>query len=176
MDKKSKLSISEALELRNEYDAHISVLKNVLGKEDEQHSLFSRHREVDKSEYDDAVDIKGIEKIYKTLEYKRVKLNQEIQSANFLTKLTFNGEDISIIEALEVRKQIKVQIKQTESQLLKSTYKEVVHKEERDIVYRPKKEFPVVYKDYTELLNKYREIQILMHEANGRVKINFFDE
>ncbi len=122
------------------------------------------------------MDIKEIEKIYKTLEYKRVKLNQEIQSANFLTKFSFKGEDLSIIEALEVRKQLKTQIKQAASQLMKSTYKEVVHKEERDIVYRPKKEFPGVYQDYTELLKHFREIQTLIHDANSKTKINFFDE
>ena len=176
MEKKIKLSISDALELRNEYDMHLSVLKDVLGKEDEYRSFLSRHSELDKKEYDDAVDIKEIEKIYKTLEYKRVKLNQEIQSANFLTKLTFKGEDISIIEALEVRKQLKARVKQASSQLLKSTYKEVVHKEERDIVYRPKKEFPGVYQDYTDLLRQFREIQTLIHVANINTGINFFDE
>ncbi len=176
MDKKIKLRIINALELRNEFDAHLSVLKEVLGKEDEHRSFLSRHSEIDKKEYDDAVDINEIEKIYKTLEYKRVKLNQEIQSANFLTKLTFKGEDISIIEALEIRKQLKTQINQTSSQLSKSTYKEVVHKEERDIVYRPKKEFPGVYKEYTVLLRYYREIQALIHSVNNKTEINFFDE
>lgn len=176
MEKKIKLCISDALELRNEYDTHLAVLKEVLGKEDEHRSFLSRHAEIDKKEYDDAVDIKEIENIYKTLEYKRVKLNQEIQSANFLTKLTFKGEDISIIEALEVRKQLKSQIKQTSSQIMKSTYKEVVHKEERDIVYRPKKEFPGVYKEFTVLLRQFREIQALVHNANNKTEINFFDE
>ena len=176
MKENKKLSISDALELRNEYDMHLSSLKDVLGKEDEYRSFLSRHSEVDKKEYDDAVDIKEIENIYKTLEYKRVKLNQEIQSANFLTKLAFQGEDISIIEAQEVRKQLKTQIKQASSQLLKSTYKEVVHKEERDIVYRPKKEFPGVYQGYTDLLKKFREIQMLIHEANSKTMVKFFDE
>ncbi|MDA3939440.1 MAG: hypothetical protein PF693_09040, partial [Spirochaetia bacterium] len=173
MENKVKLNVSDALELRNEYDMHLSVLKDVLGKDDEYRSFLSRHSEVDKKEYDDAVDIKEIEKIYKTLESKRVKLNQEIQSANFLTKVTFKGEDIPIIEVLEVRKQLKGQIKQTSSQLMKSTYKEVVHKEERDIVYRPKKEFPGVYKEYTDLLKHFREIQMLIHEANSKTIVNF---
>jgi len=72
--------------------------------------------------------------------------------------------------------QLKTQIKQASSQLLKSTYKEVVHKEERDIVYRPKKEFPGVYQDYTNLLRQYREIQVSIHEANSKTVVNFFNE
>ena len=35
MEKKIKLSISDAMELRNEYDTHISALKDVLGKEED---------------------------------------------------------------------------------------------------------------------------------------------
>ena len=48
MKEKIKLSISDALELRNEYDMHISALKDVLGKEDEYRSFLSRHAEVEK--------------------------------------------------------------------------------------------------------------------------------
>ena len=70
MKDKKKLSISDALELRNEYDTHLSVLRDILGKEEEHRSFLSRHSEVDKKEYDDAVDIKESIFLMNELKYR----------------------------------------------------------------------------------------------------------
>ena len=68
------------------------------------------------------------------LEYKRRKLNSAIQAANFQYRLEFDGDEIHLGEALEIRKGLNQRIGELHSQVVDSAYQRVIYKEDRDIV------------------------------------------
>ena len=79
---KNDLYLFEALELRSAYDRHISVIKGILEYDTNNRDYFSRNSGNETKEYDDEFDYKRFERELKTLETKRVKLNQAIQLSN----------------------------------------------------------------------------------------------
>ena len=138
---KEDLYLFEALELRTEYDRKIALLKSILGSSESSRDIFSIRSEADKKDFDDDFDLKKSEQELKGLETRRVKLNQAIQATNFTATLAFKDSTISLAEALEVRKGLLNDIEALGSKVKKSVFKEIVHKEERDIVHRPRYRF-----------------------------------
>jgi hypothetical protein len=62
------------------------------------------------------------------------------------------------------------------SRVKKSAYKEIVHKEERDIVHRPTYNFPETYNDYIDKVGELRMLNGAIHRVNHTVIVNFKDE
>src|SRR4030067_2538253 len=101
---KGDLYIHEAVALRNEYDNHIGLLKKLLSEpEGKRGGLLSRDTGETRQPVED-FNQANFEDMLKKLQTKRLKLNQEIQTANFTTKFDFEGNSASIAEALEIRK------------------------------------------------------------------------
>ena len=73
------------------------------------------------------------------LQTKRVKLNQELQLTNLKTKLNYDGNEITLSEALEIRKNLIKDINILSDKLNESAYVKIIHKEGRDIIKEPKK-------------------------------------
>lgn len=170
------LYLFEALELRNSYDRMLNLLKSILDTADSGRDVFSVRSESDQKEFDDAFDFRAMENARKSLETKRVKLNQAIQTANFTNMLQHRGADIPIAEALEIRKTLLSEIDALSSRVRKSAFKEIVHKEERDIVHRPKYRFPETYNDYHDKVHELRTLNGEIHRMNHITKVNFKDE
>jgi len=127
--------------LRSAYDRHIKLLESLITEsEPEPDSMFRRSREEEKEPADD-FDLKEMEDELKKLQTKRVKLNQAIQAANFENKIDFRDNEISIAEALELRKNVLSDIDAIRQRVLKSAYKRIIHKEKRDIVHVPRVAF-----------------------------------
>jgi hypothetical protein len=176
-NKKGNLFLFEAIELRNEYDAYIVFLKRLAGEERERDDLYLRRRnEEEEIQYEREFDQKEIDEEVKKLQSKRVKLNQEIQLANFKAKIDFNNENISLAEALEIRKCLLVEKKVLEERLLKSAYKRIIHKEKRDIVHEPKHSFKKLYVDFKELRTKIKKLINIIHHVNHKTIVNYRDE
>jgi len=108
-DKKETLYLYEALELRSEYDARIKTLKDCLpeSKQNRDRLSFSRDEIRRPSPDFDAVSAR---KELRKIEIKRRKLNSSIQRENFNHLIDFNGDSISLSEALEMRKALNEQI------------------------------------------------------------------
>lgn len=174
-DKKGNLYLYEAIELRNEYDRHVELLEGILGESSKKRGLFNNEDDEGKEA---SVDFnqREIEKNLRKLQTKRVKLNQEIQKSNFDTQIEYRGMKIGIAEALEVRKNLLADIKTAAARVEKSSYRRVIHKEERDIVREPRYKFTEAYKDYRDILQQLRRLVNQIHAANHAAVVSFKDE
>jgi hypothetical protein len=152
------------------------VLKAILDEPENRRDLFTMRSDADKREYDDDFNFKKTDQELKALETKRVKLNQAIQAANFTNTLEFRGTEISIAEALEVRKDLLSKIETITGKVKKSAFKEIVHKEERDIVHRPKQPFYETYQEYQAAVQELQLLNRTIHRLNHEVIVNFKDE
>ncbi len=110
------------------------------------------------------------------LQTKRVKLNQEIQKTNFDRQIEYEGNEISIAEALEVRKNLLGDIKSVAARVEKSAYRRVIHKEGRDIVQEPRHKFTETYREYHDRLRHLRSLLDQVHAANHTATVNYKDE
>ena len=174
-DKKGNLYLYEAIELRNEYDRHVELLEGLLGSESsKRRGLFND----DNEDKDPAADFdqKETEERLKKLQTKRVKLNQEIQKTNFGTQIEYEGSEISIAEALEIRKNLLGDIKGISARVEKSSYRRVIHKEGRDIVQEPRHKFTETYGEYQDSLRHFRRLVTQIHTANHSATVSYKDE
>ena len=176
-DERGNLYLFEAVELRNEYDRHIKLLQGLTEESDSKRDSFSFSKR-DNEDREPTADFeqKELEEKLKKLQTKRVKLNQEIQIANFKAQIDYNGEKISIAESLEVRKNLIADREAISQRVLNSAYKRVIHKEKRDIVHKPKRPFKKGYEEFQDSLKKLRQVVNQIHIVNHTAVVNFKDE
>lgn len=174
-DNKGNLYLFEAIELRKEYDRHIKLIESLLESDESKQNRFLSDREEEKEPVDEYKP-QETEKMLKKLQTKRVKLNQAIQVANFKYQIQFDGEKISIAEALEIRKRIIDDLSADSRRVVNSAFKRIIHKEERDIVHVPKQNYTESYAQYSENLKKLRDLIIQIHKTNYKGVVNFREE
>jgi hypothetical protein len=175
-DNKGNLYLFEAIELRKEYDRCIKLLEQLLGGEQgKQDRLFHRGDE-EKREPSADFDLGKMEENLKSIQTKRVKLNQAIQLANFEYKIEHEGETIPIAEALELRKNLAYDLEVISKRVLDSAYTRIIHKEGRDIVHEPRHGFKQSHEEFQNRLKKLRNLVIKIHQANHAYCVSFKDE
>ncbi len=174
VDENGNLYLYEAIELRNEYDRHIGLLQSLLGEYSKKRGLFKDDDE-DKEPTTD-FDLKETEEKLKKLQTKRVKLNQKIQETNFEVEIDCEGENISIAEALVLRKNLLADLNSISARVEKSSYRRVIHKEERDIYQEPRHKFDETYKEYRKCLQQLRRLVNQIHAVNHTATVKFKDE
>lgn len=175
-DETNKLYLFEAIELRATYDRHIALLERVLAEQPAKSGGGLFRNDDEEREPSDGVDLKQIATMLKKLQTRRVKLNQAIQIANFEHQIAFQGEEVTLAEALELRKNLLADLTAQGQRVEQSAYKRIIHKEERDIVHNPRHPFQAGYDEYLTLLNRFRRLITDIHRANHRVVVNFRDE
>ena len=174
VNRKGNLYLYEAIELRNEYDRHIGLLQGLLGEYSKRRGLFKDDEE-DKEPATD-FDLRETEGMLKKLQTKRVKLNQKIQETNFEAKIDSEGEHISIAEALVLRKNLLADLNGVSARVERSSYRRVIHKEERDIYQEPRHKFEDTYKEYRKCLQQLRRLVNQIHAVNHTASVKFKDE
>lgn len=168
-DEKGNLYIFEGIGLRDEFDGHIKLLERLLeGERAKRDCMFHMG---DNEEREPAM-----EESLKKLQTKRVKLNQAIQVANFQYQIEYRGEEISVAEALELRKNILSDLEALSDRVVKSAYTRVIHKEERDIVHKPRRPFKDSYEEYRKVLRRFRGLVTRIHKTNHTGVVKFKDE
>lgn len=172
-DKKDNLYLFEAIELRNEYDKHIRLMENLLT--DKERREFYRSDEEEKTPTDD-FDLNKFQEKLKKLQTKRVKLNQAIQAANFTTTFEFEGEKITLAEALEIRKNLITESGVLSERVKEAAYKRIIHKEERDIIRNTVHSFTESYEQYKNSLKKLRKLLSEIHILNHKRTVEFKSE
>ncbi len=175
-DKKGNLHLFEAIELRNEYDRHIKLMESLIGESPTKRDRLFHSSDGEEKEPSAEFDQKELEERLKKLQTKRIKLNQAIQMANFKAQIDYEGEKISLAEALEVRKNLLADNEAVSQRVLDSAYKRVIHKEERDIVHEPKHSFQKTYEEFQNNLRKLRLVVDQIHIVNHETTVNFKDE
>ncbi|MFQ5686127.1 MAG: hypothetical protein ACE5GV_05645 [Candidatus Scalindua sp.] len=175
-DKKGNLYLFEAIELRHEYDRHIKLLEKLIEGDKNKSDRFFHNRDEEEIEPASDFNQKELEEKLKKIQTKRVKLNQAIQVANFKYQIDFDGEKISIAEALEIRKNLFTDIEAISQRVINSAYKRIIHKEERDIVHEPKHPFKQSYESYQNNMRKIRHIVTQIHIVNHKSVVNFREE
>lgn len=174
-DEHGNLYLFEAIELRNSYDRHIKLLEQVFADRQAKTGGLFRNDEEER-EPSEGVDLKEIERSLKKLQTKRVKLNQAIQIANFQHHIAVQGDEVTLAEALELRKNMLADLAAMAQRVDNSAYKRIIHKEERDIVHEPRHTFQHSYDEYLKLLSAFRSLVTDIHRANHKVVVNFRDE
>ena len=176
-DDKGNLFLFEAVELRNAYDREIDLLAKLLDEPNSRRErLFSRTSDEGEKEPADEFNQKELEESLKKLKTKRLRLNQEIQSANFNVKIEYKGEKISLMQGLEIRKNLLSDLEAISQRVQESAYKMIIHKEERDIVRNPRHSFNSMYAEYQSALRDLRGIINRIHVANHNSVVSFKDE
>jgi hypothetical protein len=182
-DKKGNLNLFEAIELRNGYDRHIGLIKKLISvkpyqtADEDQYYGRSAPKSFDvENRPAEGFDPKEMELKLKKLETKRLKLNMAIQSTNFASVIDFNGEQISITEALEIRKKLQAEFDNKSKCVTDSAYKQITHKEKRDIEHQPKDSFCETYEDFQNSLIQLRQLTNKIHITNHVSVTNFKGE
>lgn len=176
-DAKNHLFLYEALELRAEYDARIKTLKECLPEAKQNRGRFSMLRE-DDGQYRPSpdFDVAEVREQLRVLEFKRRKLNSAIQQANFQHQIDLRGENLTLNEALEMRKGLNEQLGELHTQVVKAAYQRVIYKEDRDIV-EPNE---LSYSDSVKVLDMarvaFRELNRKIRAAAFTVSVEFRDE
>lgn len=173
-NKSGKLFIFEAIELRNQYDANISILKDLLDQKiTNNYGITLSHDEQD-CEY--RFDEKQMQIELKKLQTKRVILNQAIQVANLKTIIEYDNEEISLTNALEIKKNMFKELFYLKRLLFELGYKKTTHKEYRDVVYEPPESFDKKFSEYLEMLKNQKKLKNSIHIANHQNLVNFRDK
>lgn len=175
-DSKGNLFLFEAIMLRNEYDRKIKLLDNLIEGVQEKSDRFFGGRDEEEREPASDFSQKELEGELAKLKSRRLKLNQAIQTANFKYQIEYEGEKISIAEALEIRKNLVKDIEAVYQRVISSAYKRIIHKEERDIVREPKHLFKQTYGIYLDNIKKLRTLIIQIHIVNNKSIVNFREE
>ena len=175
-DNQGNLYLFEALELRKEYDRHIRLLENLLGVQKTKRERYFSSRDEEETEPASGFDPEETEEALKKLQSKRVKLNQAIQKANFENKVEFIGEEISLAEALEVRKNLLSDNEALAERVSAAAYRRIIHKEGRDIVREPRQRFAETCAAFQSNQITVRYLMAHVHRANHTVTVPFKNE
>lgn len=174
---KKELLLYEALELRSEYDAVVETLRKCLpeSRATSRQSYFDRADATAHRPADDA-DPRSLREEIRSLEHKRHRLNAAIQAANFTNTVSLDGEDVTLMEALELRKRANERVGEAGNQLVRSSYVRVTHKEDRDIEEAPEISFAEARRELNEARARFRRLNRALRDASFRVKVDFADE
>lgn len=176
-EEKKKLFLYEALELRGELDARIKTLKDCLPETRQNRERLSLLRG------DDGIrrpspdfDLPAARNALRKLEFKRRKLNSAIQKANFSNQVEYEGESISLNEALETRKALNERISELHQQVVSSAYERVIYKEGRDIVEANEPSYSECVEKLEQARLSFRLLNRLLRRASFQTVVDFQDE
>jgi hypothetical protein len=176
-DAKNNLFLYEAIELRAEYDARIKGLKGLLpeARKNRDRLVFHRDEEA-RARPVRAFDVVECRAELGALSAKKRKLNGAIQRANFDNQIAVADQEMNLAEALELRKAINERIGELSGELGASAYENVVHKENRDIVEGPDRDFLEVRQELEEKRRQFRELNRKLRAAAHEIVVDFRDE
>jgi len=174
--KRKNLYLYEALELRSEFDARIKTLKDCLPETKQNRDRFSFTRDEGIRRPSPDFDAVSARKELRKLEIKRRKLNSSIQKANFSHAIDFNGDSVTLNEALEIRKALNEQIGELHDQVVRSSYQKVIYKEGRDIVEENEISYEDAVKNLEEARLSFRDLNRKLRRASFETLLEFQDE
>lgn len=176
-DNDGRLYLFEALALREAYDQRIALLEKLLDpKADRRGGLRFGFSDSEELQAVPEFQPETAEAELKKLKTRRVKLNQEIQVANFRATLPFDGEEISLAQALELRKSLLAERTELAQRVVDSAYNRIIHKEERDVIKAPTRPFRRTHDEFHTVLERVRALVTAIQRANHTVTVAFRDE
>lgn len=176
-DDKGHLFLYEALELRAEYQARLALFKQLLPEKQKSSSRGFMSSEGERREPVADFVPAEIREAIKKLEYKARKLNVTIQQVNFEHRLTVvDSGEMSIAEALDLRKSVNSDLVALQGVLLQAAYRRVIYKEERDIVEQPEARYAEVLRDLEERRLFFRHLNRALRKASFEIVVPFRDE
>jgi hypothetical protein len=172
-----KLRLYEALELRAEYDARVSTIKDCLENARGKSERASLWREDEgKRRPSPDFDANAEREAVRKLEFKRRKLNSAVQKANYETQIEFEGQQVNLLEALDVRKALNRELAELKGQLVAAASQTVIYKEDRDIV----EDSDIPYTECRSALDKarvtFRELNRKLRRASFETVVDYQDE
>lgn len=104
-DASGHLYLFEALLLREDYDRRLKVLERLVTPEQRGRGLLGLGND-DTAEPAPGFEPEQAEEELKGLKARRLKLNRAVQACNVQSTLSFEGEAVTLAEALELRKSL----------------------------------------------------------------------
>lgn len=173
----NKLYLYEALELRAEYDAHIKTLRDCLPEARRNRDRIGMYRNEEQQLRAAAdFDVGAVQASLRALEYKRRKLNNAIQRANYANAVNAGGEMLDLSEALEMRKGLSDRIGELHTLTVQSAYVRVIYKEDRDIVEPNDATFAASMEQLESARRAFRDLNRALRAAGFTVVVDFADE
>lgn len=177
LNEKRRLYLYEALELRSEYDARIKTLRDCLPESRKNRGRYSFSSENDRKTLPSAeFDVKRAVKQIAEWEKKKRKLNNAIQRANFSHQVQFQGENVNLNEALELRKSLNETMGDLHTRVVHSSYQRVIYKEDRDILEPNELSYREADKNLEESRLFFRQLNRKIRRASFTVVVDYFDE
>ena len=164
----NKLYLYEALEMRGEYAGKMTTLRGLLPE-----NVIRYNEDITPVI---GLDVKEIRQKISAIEFKQIKLNNAIQKANFELSIEANGEKMTILEALALRKSLSDKVGRLSGMVKSSGYKKIQHMEERDIIKEPDLDFLPTLSEYEEEVVKFRNLNRAIRQASLTAVIDFRDE
>jgi hypothetical protein len=171
------LYLYEALELRAEYNARMTTIKDCIsgGESGGKRALFWRD-DKNKSRPSPDFDVVREREALRVLEFKQRKLNSAIQKANYETQIEFDGQKINLLEALELRKGLNTQTAELKTQVVEAAHQTVIYKEGRDIVEASSVSYVDAHRQLESARVAFRELNRKLRRASFETIVVYQDE
>jgi hypothetical protein len=171
-----EMYLFEALELRSEYTARVESIKACISGDAGKLGRSLWREEKSKRHPSPGFDLGRERETLRTLEFKQRKLNSAIQKANFEARLEHQGQELTVLEGLEVRKAMNARIAELQAQAVEAAYQTVIYKEGRDIVEAN----PEAYSDIRGQLDaarlEFRDLNRKLRRATFETVVAYEDE
>lgn len=171
-----KLKLFEALELRAEYDARVKTLSECLPEKRENRGRFLSREEDYVNRPAPGFDVAKVRENIAVLEQKKRKLNAAIQETNFRNTIEIRGGNVSLAEALDLRKALNTKIGELHAQVTSSAWEKVIYKEGRDIVQASHIDYARSLADLDQARLDFRELNRKLRAASFTLEVEFRDE
>ena len=176
-DESNNIYLYEALELRSEYESRLNTLKELLPESQNGDSSLWRGNHNDRKYVPiEELDMEELREKIKNLELKKRKLNNAIQKTNFETYINFQGKEINLTEALDLRKVVNEDIANLSKKLKKSAYKKIIYKEDRDIVEKPELYYKKVKNELEKKRIEFRNLNRKLRKISLKTVVDYKDE
>ncbi len=174
-DASGHLYLYEALLLRDDYDRRLKVLERLVTPEQRGRGLLGLGND-DTAEPAPGFEPEQAEEELKGLKARRLKLNRAVQACNVQSTLSFEGEAVTLAEALELRKSLLAEASRLADRVVEAAYRRVVHKEERDVVKKSTWSYTQARGEHEAILRRLRTLVGALHHANHTLTVAFRDE
>lgn len=176
-DKRGNLYIFEALILIKEYRARLQLLNRIINADLEATNIHSELQGENEYRLVPEVDIYKIKKEYEKFKRKERKLAIAINSANINYTINFEGEEISLSEALQLMETYRYTLINIIDNIKNACTLKIIHKEKRDITIKMyKQKYTKMIKEFNDKSKQLDNLERLVKITNYTKTVNFKDD
>ena len=121
------------------------------------------------------VDMSRIREKHESRRHAARKINAAIQQVNFATQVEFDGEGMTLAEALELRKSTHANVVKLEAEAVEAAFRNLTHLEHKIVDLAPERTHTEVNAGLESERRRLRGLRQMCTEATFTLEINFED-